>query len=136
MLKKFFLDKINGTNMTSFLFCKLHLITALLLICYSYMSWSTEFVFRKLGFSIIFFFNKMHGLLTLKRHNSIQTWNNWKATHVFALRPMIFKLLQEVWKFNDICVSWAPKKWPGDKFFKFRKSKFWEHQFFSILTFK
>ena len=29
-----------------------------------------------------------------------------------------------------------PKNWPGDKFFKLRKSKLWERQFFSIVTFK
>ena len=29
-----------------------------------------------------------------------------------------------------------PKYWTGDKFFKLRKSKFWERQFFSVVTFK
>ena len=29
-----------------------------------------------------------------------------------------------------------PKSWPGDEFFKLRKSKFWERQFSSIVTFK
>ena len=44
--------------------------------------------------------------LTLKRHNSFQNENNRKATHSFAPRPLIFNL-QQVWKFNDICVSWS-----------------------------
>ena len=30
----------------------------------------------------------------------------------------------------------AAQNWPGDGFFTIRKSKFWEHQFFSIVTFK
>ena len=34
--------------------------------------------------------------LTLKRHNSYKNKNNRKATNVFAPRPLIFKLQQEV----------------------------------------
>ena len=45
--------------------------------------------------------------LTLKRYNSFQNENNKKATHIFVLRPLIFKLQQEVLKFNDILVSWG-----------------------------
>ena len=48
--------------------------------------------------------------LTLKRHNSFQNENKGKAAHSFAFRPLIFKLQQEVLKFNDICVSWSPAK--------------------------
>ena len=60
--------------MLSFFFRELQLITVLLLICDSYMRWSTRFVSLKLcvGFSIfnsisflskfIFLFSKMHGL--------------------------------------------------------------------------
>ena len=63
---------------TFFFFCKLPLITVLLLIWDSYMSWSTRFVSLKLcvGFSIfdsvsfslkfIFLFKKMHGLFDFK----------------------------------------------------------------------
>ena len=47
--------------------------------------------------------------LTLK-HNYFQNENNRKATHSFAPRPLIFKLQQEVLKFNDICVSWSSRK--------------------------
>ena len=47
---------------------------------------------------------------TLKRHNSFQNQNNGKATHNFAPRRLIFKLQQEVLKFNDICVSWGSPK--------------------------
>ena len=42
--------------------------------------------------------------LTLKRHNSFQKQNDKKAKHSFAPRPLIFKLHQEVLRFNDICV--------------------------------
>ena len=48
--------------------------------------------------------------LTLKLHNSFQNYNDRKATHSFAPRPLIFKLQQEVLKFNDICVSWSSTK--------------------------
>ena len=83
--------------MPSFYFCKLQLITVLLLICDSYMSWSIKFAYLKrcVKFSIfdfvsfllkfILFFDKMHGLFDLK-------------------------LLQEFVKFNDICVSWSSPK--------------------------
>ena len=76
MLKNFPSDKINDTkNTLSFFFRELQLITVLLLICDSYMSWSTRFVPLKLcvEFSVfhsvsfllkfIFLFHKMHGLL-------------------------------------------------------------------------
>ena len=48
--------------------------------------------------------------LTLKCHNSWQNQNNRKARHSFAPRPLIFKLQQEVLKFNDIYMSWSSRK--------------------------
>ena len=48
--------------------------------------------------------------LILKRYNSFQNKNNRKATLSFAPRPLIFKLQQEVLKFNGICVSWSTPK--------------------------
>ena len=45
---------------------------------------------------------------TLK-HNAFQTKNIRKATHSFVPQPLIFKL-QQVWKFNDICMSWSSLK--------------------------
>ena len=36
--------------------------------------------------------------------------NNRKTTYCFALRPLIFKLQQEVLKFNNLCVSWSSPK--------------------------
>ena len=86
MLKKFPLIQKNGTNITKnkrykkcpLFFRELQLITVLLFICDSYMSWSTRFVALKLGFSIfdlvlcllkfILLFNKMHGLWWQKSH--------------------------------------------------------------------
>ena len=124
-------------KMSSFFFHDLQLIRVLLSICDSYLSWSTRFVSLILcvGLSIfdsvwfllkfIFLFNKMH--LTLKRHNYFQNLNNRKVSHSFAPRPLIFKLQQKVLKFDDMEL---PKNWPGDKFFKLRKWKFWERQFF------
>ena len=54
ILKKFPSDKIKGTKMPSSFFCEFQLITVLLLICNSYMSWSTRFLSLKLcmGFSV------------------------------------------------------------------------------------
>ena len=116
MLKKKFLwTKSTLQKMRSFYFWELQLITVLLLIRSFYTSWSTWFIALKLcvGFSIfesvsflskfILLFNKKHELFDFKRHKSFQNNNNRKATHSFALRPLIFKLQQEVWKFNDIC---------------------------------
>ena len=40
--------------------------------------------------------------LTLKRHSSFQNKNNRKATDSLVPRSLIFKLQQEVLKFNDI----------------------------------
>ena len=47
--------------------------------------------------------------LTLKHHNSFQNNNNRKATPSFASRPLFFKS-QQVWKFNNNCVSWGSAK--------------------------
>ena len=47
----------------------------------------------------------MMDTLTLKRHNSFPNENN-----SFATRPLIFKLQQEVLKFNDICLNWSSPK--------------------------
>ena len=63
VLKKLLRTKYTVQNMQSFLFDELQLITVLLLICNSYMSWSTMFVSLKqrcVGFSI---FNSVSFLL-------------------------------------------------------------------------
>ena len=136
--------------MLFFFFCELRLITVLLLICDSHISWSTRFVSLKLcvGFSIfnfisfllkfILLFNKMHGFFDFKRSQFLYNFffsNNRKATHGFAPRPLIFKLQQEVLKLKDICMSWSfPKADLETKFFDLEKYKFWERQFFSIVT--
>ena len=108
--------------MSSLFFCKLQLITVLLLICDSHVCWTASFVFLKLwvGFSIfdslsfllkfIFLFNKIHGLFDFKPHNSFQNYNNRRNAHSFAPRSLIFKLQKEVLKFSDICVSWNSPK--------------------------
>ena len=78
ILKKPLRTKQTVQKMLSFSFRRLQLIAILLLICDSYMSWSTRFVSLNLcvGFSIfdsvslllnfIFLFNKMHGLFDFK----------------------------------------------------------------------
>ena len=90
--------------MLSFFFRELQLITVLLLICDSYMSLKTRFISLKLcvGFGILIPFRFYQSLyfcstkyvdsLTLNRHNSFQNQKKRKAIHIFAPRPLIFKL--------------------------------------------
>ena len=97
-------------------FCELQLITVLLLICDSSMSWSTRFVSLNLcvAFSIfnsvwflwkfIFLFNKMYGYFLWLQNFIIP------FIIPFAPRTLIFKLQQEVLKFNGICVNWSSRK--------------------------
>ena len=106
--------------MPSFLIRELQLSTVLLLICDSYMSWSTRFVSLKLcvrfstshsvSLLLKFFSTECMNSLTLKHHNSFQKQNSRKATHSFSPRPLIFKLQQEVLKFSYIFVSWSSLK--------------------------
>ena len=108
--------------MPSFFFHKLQLIAVLLLMCHLYMSWNTRFISLKLcvGFSIfnsvsfllklIFLFNKRHGLLDFKTSLFLSNWNDIKATNRFVPRSLIFKMGQEVLKFNHICLSWSSPK--------------------------
>ena len=104
--------------------------SVLLLICHSYMSWSTWFISLKLcvGFSISipsrfhytwYFYptDSMH-YLTLKRLNSFQNKNNIKATYIFATRPD-FQVARRSLKIQWNCLCWSsPKNWPGDELFK------------------
>ena len=55
----------------------------------------------------------MNKLFDLKHHNSFQNQSNRKATHSFAPRRLIFKLKQEVLKFNELELH---KNGPGDKY--------------------
>ena len=48
--------------------------------------------------------------LALKRHNFFQNENNRKITHSFVPRRLIFKLQQEILKFNGIFLSWSSPK--------------------------
>ena len=73
IFKKLSSDKITAQKMPSFFFRKLQVITVLLLICDSYMSWGTGFVSLELwlGFSIsdsvfIEVYCLMHGLFDFK----------------------------------------------------------------------
>ena len=102
---------------TLFFFHELKFITILLLIRNSYTGWNTWFIPLRLGvrftllipsrfhYSLSFCSTKSMDSSTLKRHNSRQNRTNRKAAHGFATGPLILKLQQEVWKFNDTCVS-------------------------------
>ena len=100
-------------------FRELQLVIDLLLIHNSYNNWNTWFSSLKLCVGLfiidsvsdllnfIFCLAKIMNSLILKRHNSFQNKNDRKATYSFAPRPVIFKLGQEVSKFNNICLSWS-----------------------------
>ena len=107
--------------MFSFFFYKLQLITVLLLICNSCMSWSTRLISLKLcvGFSIfdsvlfllkfVFLFNKMLGFFHFKNliiHFKIKVT---EKTHTVLL-PDLWFLQQQVLKFNDVRVSCSSPK--------------------------
>ena len=109
--------------MQSCFFCELQLIIDLLLIYWSYTSWSKRFISLKLcvrfsifdfpfSFLVKFIFcpTKSIDSMTLKRHNSLQNKNNEKVTLSFTPTPLILKLQQNVLKFNDICLSWSSPK--------------------------
>ena len=109
--------------MQSCFFCELQLIPDLLLIYWSYTSWSKRFISLKLcvrfsifdfpfSFLVKFIFcpTKSIDSMTLKRHNSLQNKNNEKVTLSFTPTPLIFKLQQNVLKFNDIWLSWSSPK--------------------------
>ena len=69
-----------------------------------------HFLFRFVFIKLNIFVQQKADSPILKLHNFFQNKNNRKATHRFAPRPLIFKLEQEVRKFNDICVSWSSPK--------------------------
>ena len=56
------------------------------------------------------YLSKRMGSLTLKRHSSFQNYNDRKPVNTFAPSPLIFKLQQEVLRFNNICMSWGSAK--------------------------
>ena len=104
--------------MSYFFFREVQLSTVLLLICDYYMNWGISFVSLKLwvGISIfdsalfllkfIFLFNKMHGLFDFKNAKILFTIKIIEKPYT-VLRHLIFKLQQEFWKFNYVCVSWS-----------------------------
>ena len=129
-------------KMPSFFFHELKLIIVLFLICNSYVSWSTKFFSLKLSwdfpFSLLFQFywslyfcsTKCKDSLTLKHYNFFQNQNNRSATHSSVTRPLIFKLQQKVWKFNDICVSWSSPKTNSET--NFLNIKNWSFEYVSF----
>ena len=63
--------------------------------------------------------------LTLKHHNSFQNQNNRKATPSFVPRPLIYKLQQEVLRFNNNGVTWnSPKTDLVTNFFNLENGSF------------
>ena len=100
------ISKINGTKIALFFLSRApthHSFTFSLGLLYE-MKHKVRFsktISRIFHFRFCFVFIT-HGLFDLKTSNSFENQNNRKATHSFALRPLILKLQQEVLKFNDI----------------------------------
>ena len=91
----------------------LQFLYELLSICFISLKLCVGFsIFNSVSFllNFIFLFKKKHGLFDFKTSQFLKNENNRKATHSIALRPLSFKLQQEVRKFNDICVSWSSPK--------------------------
>ena len=76
----------------------------------------------------------MHGLFDFKTSYLLSKLNNRKATRSFAPRRLIFRLQQEVLKFNDICVSWSSPKTDGVKNFLNPENRSFENV--AVVTFK
>ena len=109
MLKNSFCAKWILQKMQCFFFCELQLIAVLLLIRNFNMSWSTRFVSQKViqGF---FIFGPVSFLL------------DWYFCSTKSIDSLTLKRRNFFQNYKMI--------------FKLRKSKFWELQFFSIVTFK
>ena len=117
-VKKFLSDKINVTKNSLFLLWRAsthHKFTFNLQFLYElkHMGHLSKTVCGIFHFRFRLVFVKRYSFcsrkivdsLTLKRHNSFQNKNNSKATHTIASRLLIFKLQQEILKFNDICMT-------------------------------
>ena len=101
IFKKVPSDQTNDTKKSSIFFCELQLITVLLLICDSYMSWSTRFASLKLcvgffHFQFRFVFNKVYVFF---QQNA---WTLWLQKIITPFKIKIIEkpdtvLLPDVW---------------------------------------
>ena len=86
--------------------------------------------------NVVFLFKKTMDSLTLKYHKyhkSFQNQNDRKAKNSFAPRPLIFKLQEQVWKFNDIYVNWSsPKTDPETNIINLENQRVWSTPLFFI----
>ena len=93
--------------------------------------WDFPFSIPSRFYWFIFLFKKSVNSLNLKHCNSIKNKNSRKATHSFAPRLLIFKLQQEVWKFNDTYLSWSFPETDQETSFLNLKNRSFEYIFFS-----
>ena len=113
MLKKLSSDEKNIQQMHSFFLSgppTHHGIIFNLQFLYElkYMVHLSETAFGIFHFAFRLFFIKLYTFVQQKSCTlSFKNKNTTKATHSFA---RIFKLQQEVWKFDDTCVSWCKPK--------------------------
>ena len=144
MWKKFPLDKINFTKNALFFLSRApthHSFTFNSRFSYelkhnAHLSKKVSvgfFIFNSLSFLLWLSINS----LTLKRHSSFQNYNNNKAMHSFAPRPLWFLSCDKKFEISIIS-AWvgATEKLTWRRIFRLRKSKLWVRQFFQIVTLK
>ena len=141
MLKQLFSIKINGIKNTLFFLsgAPTHdsfTFNLRFLYVLKHKCWIFHFGFRFVFIKVYILFNKVNKLFYFKSSLFFSKLNNRKVAHSFTSRPLIFKQ-QEVWKIDDICVSWSlPKTDQVTDFLNLENRSFWKCQFFSIVTFK
>ena len=127
-----------------FLFCELQVITALLLIRDSYTNWSARPVSLEVhvGFSIFDFVS----FLVFAQQKAWILWLSKliipfkikiiEKPHMLFVLDLLFLICKKKF-WNPMISGWvgALKNWSRSEFFKLQKLKFWERQFFWIVTF-
>ena len=100
-----------------------------------------QFEFRRALTSVISIFSTRDKCILVVILNNYKTvWGNLEIpflvwvifNNIFSHKKrdtILFKI--KYLFFSDLCELVLAKNWRGDKFFKFRRLKFWERQFFS-----
>ena len=93
MLKKFPLDKMNGTKNALFFL-------------------SRALTHNSFTVTLRFLYELKHKVPLSKMYGGFSFFHfvSFLLKFIFLFKKMIFKLQQEVWKFNDPCVSWSSPK--------------------------
>ena len=122
MFKKFPSDEINGTKNALFFLSRApthHSFTFNLWFSFelNHKVHLSKTLCGIVHFRFCFVFNKVY-IFVQQNAWTLWLWNVItpfkikiiERLHIFVPRPLIFKLQQEVLKFDDICVSWSSPK--------------------------